>query len=324
MYGMALYHDLGYGKLDPANLDQASCYWDMACDKAGSVSDCTCVGEAAAKEAVEQAIDDAVSGTLSAACEGYVRAPPGGRTLPSGRRLNHKCKSRNARSCHPAHATVELASGDHTRLDALAVGDTIRTPSGFEPVVGFLHAEKHAPTPYYKFTTEANLTVAIADAHYLFVDGVEADPASVKLGQTLSTPTGPQAVTAITKETHLGAFHPITPSGAYYADGLAASTYVSYIPHSAWKVFGDGYITLRYKLGLPVMPEGAHHITLFWFLDLLRGIGLSDDVAARYAWPLIAGSVATTEIVSSAVMAAGEVAKMVISPPEVAQMACHK
>ena len=38
---------------------------------------------------------------------------------------------------------------------------------------------------YHVFTTAANHKVAISDKHFLFVDGVEADPATVKLGQSL-------------------------------------------------------------------------------------------------------------------------------------------
>ena len=36
------------------------------------------------------------------------------------------------------------------------------------------------------------------------------------------------------------------------------------------QVFGDGYISLRYKLGLPIVSEGDAPITLFWFLDALQ------------------------------------------------------
>ena len=84
--------------------------------------------------------------------------------------------------------------------------------------------------------SQANHKVAISDKHFLFVDGVEADPATVKLGQSLATPDGPSPIVAIAKETHAGAYHLVTPSGAYYVDGVAASTYVAYIPHAAWKV----------------------------------------------------------------------------------------
>jgi len=209
------------------------------------------------------------------------------------------CPNRGNRICHPAHSTVELASGAHVRLDAVAVGDIIRTPSGLEPIVGFLHADAHVVSPYHVFVTEANQSITISHKHFLMVDGIETDPDAVVLGQMLSTPTGPQAITSIGKETHVGAFHPVTASGAYYVDGIAASTYVSYIPHVAWKIFGDGYIALRYQLGLPVVPEGAAPVSLFWMLDALQAVGVPDAMQSAVFWPLIAGSVMLTELASA-------------------------
>ena len=50
-------------------------------------------------------------------------------------------------------------------------------------------------------------------------------------------------------QVHRGAYHPMVASGAYYVNGLLSSTYLAYVPFPIWKVFGDGYITLRYKLG---------------------------------------------------------------------------
>jgi len=148
------------------------------------------------------------------------------------------------------------------------------------------------------------LSIAISDKHWLFVDGAVADPAVVKHGQTLSTRNGPQAITAITTETHVGAYHPMTPSGAYYVDGIAASTYPAYIPHNAWKVVGDGYVTLRYRLGLPVVPEGVAPVSLFWLLDALTAFGVPESVQSALFWPLIAGSVTITELALAFGMAA--------------------
>lgn len=215
------------------------------------------------------------------------------------RRLQSACPSKTSRGCHPSHATVSLASGTPVRFDALKVGDAIRTPSGVEPVVGFLHADKAATMDYHVFTTAAGREIAISDKHFLFVDGVETDPATVEIGQTLTTVDGPQAIASIAKETHVGAYHLIVPSGAYYVDGVAASTYVSYIPHAAWKVFGDGYITARYQLGLPIVPEGDAPVTLFWLLDALKAVGVPDAVQSSLFWPLIAGSVVVTELASA-------------------------
>ena len=213
------------------------------------------------------------------------------------------CPSSGSRYCHPAHSTVQLENGAAKRMDKLAVGDVIRTPSGFEPVVGFLHKEVDTYAQFFVFET-VDTTVAISEKHWLFVDGVEADPATVTVGQMLTTPEGAQPVIAVRKERHLGAYHLITPSGAYYVDGVAASTYPAYIPHAAWKLVGDAYVTMRYRLGLPVVPEGEAPVTLFWLLDGLRAAGISDATASTFFWPFIAASVIATEVGSAVTAAA--------------------
>jgi len=223
------------------------------------------------------------------------------------RMLGTSCPSRGSRGCHPPHATVELASGAHTRLDALSVGDSIRTPSGFEPVVGFLNADANAETTYHVFTTEADLAIAISAKHFLFVDGVEVDPATVKPGQTLTTKHGPQVIRSATKETHVGAYHLITPSGAYFVDGIAASTYVAYVPKPVWDIFGNGYASLRYKLGLPIVPEGGAPVSLFWLLDALTAVGVPGAVQKSVFWPLIVVTTAATELAVALGMAAPKV-----------------
>ena len=71
---------------------------------------------------------------------------------------------------------------------------------------------------------------AEAAAPWMPAPPLEADPATVKIGQTLTTVHGPQVVRAIAKETHVGAYHLVTPSGAYYVDGVVASTYIAHVP----------------------------------------------------------------------------------------------
>ena len=65
------------------------------------------------------------------------------------------------------------------------------------------------------------------------------------------------------------------------------------------QIFGDGYITLRYKMGLPIVPEGETPVSLFWLLDALVAAGVTDSVQSHLLWPLIAGSVITTELAST-------------------------
>jgi hypothetical protein len=221
-------------------------------------------------------------------------------SVPSGRRLSNRRRlTGDGASCHPAHATVELASGATTRMDALRVGDEIRTPSGFEPVVGFLHADAKAYNAYHVLTTDNGRTIEISDNHWLMVDRVEADPAMAKVGQRLTTTEGEQTIVSIFKADRAGAYHLVTASGQYYVDGVLASTYVAYIPRSMWSVFGDGYITLRYALGVPLVPDGQSTVPLFWFLDTMKALAIPAPLQVSVFWLPLVASVVLSELVSA-------------------------
>ena len=88
--------------------------------------------------------------------------------------------------------------------------------------------------PYHKFTTKSGATVAISDDHWLFVNGAEADPATVKPGDLLTTfKREHDPVVRVETTTERGAYHILVASGAYYVDGVAASTYVAHACRSA-------------------------------------------------------------------------------------------
>ena len=86
------------------------------------------------------------------------------------------------------------------------------------------------------------------------------------------------------------------------------------------QVFGDGYITLRYKLGVPIVAEGEAPITLFWLLDALKAVGVPDAVQSALLWPLIAGSVVGTELVA-AVAKTGTLTAALVAAPLAVKMA---
>ena len=204
-------------------------------------------------------------------------------------------------SCHPAHATVELASGATSRLDALRVGDEIRTPTGFEPVVGFLHADAKAYTSYHVLTTDGGRTIEISDNHWLMIDDIETDPTAAKVGQRLTTTEGEQTIVSISKAARAGAYHLVTASGQYYVDGVLASTYVAYVPRKMWSVFGDGYFTLRYALGVPIVPDGQSAVPLFWFLDAMKALAIPAALQVSVFWLPLVASVVLSELASALV-----------------------
>lgn len=158
-------------------------------------------------------------------------------------------------SCHPAASTVEVEGGTARRMDALKVGDRVKTPAGFEPVVGFTHQSSAATADYIELVTRST-AVTISAGHYLVANGVEADPAAVRVGDTLTTTSGPEPVLRVGRTTAGGAFHLLTPSGTYYADGVLCTTFIAEVPRSVWTVL-EQYAYLRFLAGVPVAPESA-------------------------------------------------------------------
>ena len=207
--------------------------------------------------------------------------------------------------CHPAASTLVRCDADGTalRLDAAAVGDSIRTPSGCEPITGLFHADAEAVGTYHKITTKGGATVSISDDHWLFVNGAEADPATVQIGDRLTTSSGEQeAVVRVETALERGAYHILVGSGAYYVDGVAASTYIAHVPLGVWKVFADGYASLRYKLGAPIAPEGEGYFSITWPLAVYDKLGVRSETALKALWPLTTAAAALTELANTMIM----------------------
>jgi hypothetical protein len=184
--------------------------------------------------------------------------------------------------CHPATSTLRLESGQTIRIDDVVVGDRIATPEGFEPVVGRLHANS---MEYYRFQTAAGKSMAVSKRHNIFANGVRIAPEKVVIGDMLTTTDGTEAVVKITKGNEAGVYTIITPSGTYFVDGVASTTYVAYIPYTVWRIFADGYIHLRYMLGAPIVASGEGVLPLFAQYEILEILNLPEPLMFSL-WPL--------------------------------------
>ena len=51
------------------------------------------------------------------------------------------CETGGGGGCHPAKTMLEMDDGTERRIDSIEPGNLIRTPTGYKPVLGFLHAE---------------------------------------------------------------------------------------------------------------------------------------------------------------------------------------
>jgi len=223
-------------------------------------------------------------------------------TGPNGRKLYHSsyCPAISGAGCHPANTLLELADGSTLRIDEIKVGDLIRTEAGVEPVTAFMHAEHGKTADFFRFNT-ANATMAITQGHYLFVNGVERDPASVKVGELLKTRCcGEQPIERIEHTAEEGLFHITTDSTTYYADGVLSSTYVAYVPLNVWKVAGGLYPRVRYTIGLPITPEGEGVLSIFWLLDVYEAVGMPSFLRGLL-WPLTMASTLFAELLNTAV-----------------------
>ena len=107
------------------------------------------------------------------------------------------------------------------------------------------------------------------------------------------------AVVRIETTAERGAYHILVASGAYYVDGVAASTYIAHVPLGVWKVFADGYASLRYKMGAPIAPEGEGYFSITWPLAVYDKLGVRSETALKALWPLTTAAAVLTELANT-------------------------
>jgi hypothetical protein len=222
--------------------------------------------------------------------------------------------------CHPASATFETVDGTSLRVDHLRVGDQIRTPSGFEPIVGFLHADQAKKTQFVRIDAgDGKHSMALSARHRLVVNGELTNAIDVKPGDvlTMSVPSssgsgsGPVSVDRVHLVVEQGLYHPITPSGYYFVDGLLASSQYSYLQSGdqrdrfLWRFFFEKYAHWRYLAGVPVVPEGEGFFSSVWIFALLKGLGLSGE-AITLLTPLTAPCVFLSEMANKLILGAAQ------------------
>ena len=163
------------------------------------------------------------------------------------------------------------------------VGTLVKTPTGYEPVLGWLHHERDMAGVYLELTA-GKRTLSVSSHHLVVANGRETDPAIIKAGDVLHTPDGGNAtVTRVRLKLAAGAFHPFVAGGSYYVDGLLATDYNDHTPMWAWDLV-RAYVAMRYHLGVPVIPEGHGFVKHpFFAFDALDEI----EVPSMAQWPLI-------------------------------------
>lgn len=197
--------------------------------------------------------------------------------------------------CHPPGSYLTLEEGKSIAIERATVGTLIKTPTGFQPILGFLHDEEDVVSPYLRFTTPS-ASMAISPLHHAFVNGAEIDPSFIKLGDLLHTPHGLEPVTRIERLEARGAYHIIVKGGSYYVDGILASDYVAFFPRAIWSL-GCAYAEARYWLGVPLIPIGKGFFPNHaWAGDLMGRAGVPLWAQKSVLFPLTFASSILTEL----------------------------
>jgi len=103
------------------------------------------------------------------------------------------CETGGGGGCHPAKTMLEMDDGTERRIDSIEPGNLIRTPTGYKPVLGFLHAEVGTHMPYLRLIT-TNSSVMLSKEHLLVVDGQLKSPEHVARGNNLESHSESQRV----------------------------------------------------------------------------------------------------------------------------------
>ena len=202
--------------------------------------------------------------------------------------------------CHPAGSYLTLEDGKSIAIEHAAVGTLVKAEIGFQPILGFLHAEEDLVAPYLRFTTPS-ASMAISSRHHAFVNGTETDPSFIELGDLLHTSQGLEPVTRIETLEARGAYHILVKGGSYYVDGILASDYYEAVSREIWPRVRD-YVEARHSLGIPVIPKGRGVFPRHdWVSGLLVRAGVPLWARKTVLSPLIVASSILTELANVAV-----------------------
>ena len=154
--------------------------------------------------------------------------------------------------CFSKHSEVEVLGQGPKRMEALQIGDVVRTgaDNSFSPVYSFAHYEPQRVAEFLQIWTKAaRRPLEITADHLLYVlphgqDKAQMLPASaVQVGDALVTPSAAAAVTtvkitSITQVQREGLYAPVTKTGTIVVNGVVASNYIALPPAlQSWTSF---------------------------------------------------------------------------------------
>jgi desert hedgehog len=119
-------------------------------------------------------------------------------------------------------------------MDQLAVGDRVKVAvDSYSDVFMFTHRLADVSTSFVVVRTLSGHSMAATHGHYLYVNGVLATAASVKIGDLITVETGRQSpVVHVSETVKAGLYNPQTLHGDIVVNGLVASTYTTAVAPS--------------------------------------------------------------------------------------------
>jgi hypothetical protein len=131
--------------------------------------------------------------------------------------------------CFPADATVELQDGSVIRMDAVAVGDSVKVGvNTYSRVFMFTHKVPDAKVTFVTLQTASGASLSLTNGHYLYANGALVAASEVSVGSELSLGDGDvSTVVAVGTTAGAGLFNPQTVNGNIVVDGIMASTYTT-------------------------------------------------------------------------------------------------
>lgn len=168
--------------------------------------------------------------------------------------------------CHPNSGVVELESGQDVKIADIVPGDRIRTPLGYEYVIGVPHRVDTELQQYIQITS-SDYSTRLTGSHFIFANGIETRAKDVKVGDVITTTVGDQPVDGVQVVFDHGLNAILTWSGSYYIDGIKTSTNVDvgvwhWIPNFVRYLYGIRY----YIFGIPYVPvaQSMIDVSMSW------------------------------------------------------------
>ena len=144
------------------------------------------------------------------------------------------CQPKGNVTCFAGDSHILTSSGEYKNLQSVAIGESIETSSGFEPLLGWLHFSPSSADDFLKIEHEHGV-LRISPSHLVFLmDGNAVRADEIRVGDGLASKNGQSAVTvkSISPSQEVRTFvAPLLASGTIILDSIVASTYAD-VPHA--------------------------------------------------------------------------------------------